>query len=324
MSLGAKSARVEDLPVIDISGLRGGDRAARHAVAAAMRAACLDKGFFYISGHGIDEQLVAGVLAAARALFALPLEDKLRLDKAKSPANRGYERIRGQTLEPGAPGDLKEGFYLGEDLSDDDPRVRAGKFNHGANQWPPGLAGFRSATSAYAAAMTDLAGRLMQGLALSLDLPEQHFAAFCEQPLTTLRLLHYPPQPPDAAANEKGAGAHTDFGALTILLQDANGGLQVHDHASDSWIHAAPIPGTFVINLGDMIARWTNDRYKSTLHRVVNLSGQERYSVPFFYSGNPDHKVTCLPGCLEPGQAPLYPPTTVEEHLRAMYRRTYG
>jgi len=142
--------------------------------------------------------------------------------------------------------------------------------------------------------------------------------------MSTLRLLHYPPQPANAAPGEKGCGAHTDFGGLTLLLQDENPGLQVWDRHSKSWIHAAPVPGTYVVNLGDMIARWTNDQYRSTLHRVVNISGRERYSVPFFFSGNPDHLVECLPTCLAPGDAPRYPAVTVEEHHREMYRRTYG
>ena len=161
-------------------------------------------------------------------------------------------------------------------------------------------------------------------LALALDLPQDFFDDFCQQPLSTLRLLHYPPQPPNPEPGEKGCGAHTDFGGVTILLLDDNPGLQGWDAANDRWINAEPIPGTFVVNLGDMIARWTNDRYRSTLHRVVNTSGAERYSVPFFYSGNPDHEVSCLPSCLTEGDQPHHPPTTVETHLMELYRWTFA
>ena len=176
---------------------------------------------------------------------------------------------------------------------------------------------------AYLDVMLDLSARMMRGMALSLDLPEDYFAHFCTDAMANVRLLHYPPQPVQARPGQKGAGAHTDFGGLTLLRQDDVGGLQVWDQGSDGWIHADPLPGTFIVNLGDMIARWTNDRYRSTVHRVVNVSGRERYSVPFFYSGNFAHRVKCIPTCLGPGETPNYPATTVEAHMREMYRKTY-
>jgi isopenicillin N synthase-like dioxygenase len=311
------------LPVIDIGGLGSDALGDRQVVGASLRNACLDKGFFYIRNHGIPDHLVDAVFAETQRFFALPAAEKAALDKAHSGANRGYEPLQGQALEAGAPPDLKEGFYVGPEHAVDDPRVRAGKFNHGPNQWPASQPSFRAAMQAYFRAMLVLGERLMRGLALSLDLPENHFATFCTDPMATLRLLHYPPQPANADPNQKGAGAHTDFGGLTLLRQGEIGGLQVWDKASGGWIHADPLPGTFVVNLGDMIARWTNDRYRSTLHRVVNVSGRERYSVPFFYVGNYDHVVECIPTCLAPGERAKYPPTTVEAHLREMYRRTY-
>ncbi len=310
------------LPIIDISGLSSSDPTAHRAVGDALRDACLAHGFFYCIGHGVPQGLIEAAMNETRALFSLPQPAKDALDKAQSQANRGYETLGGQTLQPGAMPDRKEGYYLGEDLRPDHPRVLAGAFNAGANQWPNNLPAFRPVMLAYFAALGAVAERLMSGLAVSLDLPEAFFADFTADPAATLRLLHYPPSRPEEP-DEMGAGAHTDFGGLTILLQDDVGGLQVHDPAKKQWIDAPPVKGAYIVNLGDMIARWTNDRYCSTLHRVVNRSGKERYSIPYFYSGNPDHEVRCIDTCLEPGETPKYPAVRVQDHLRAMYARTY-
>jgi isopenicillin N synthase-like dioxygenase len=319
----ARAVDVATLPVIDIAGLRSPAEADRRRVAAAMRAACLDKGFFYISGHGVPVQQTEAVFDAARRFFDLPAADKQALDLKNSKASHGYEPLQAQVLEAGTPPDLKEGFYIGFDLPADHPRILSGEYKQGPNQWPAGVAGFRETMNAYHAQMTELGRLLMRGLALSLDLDEDHFATFCDNPLARLRLLHYPPQPARALPGQKGVGAHTDFGGLTILLQDSCGGLQVFDRDSGDWIHAAPVEGAYVVNLGDLIARWTNERYRSTLHRVVNLSGRERYSIPFFFHGNPNHLVECLPNCLEAGAQPKYPPATVREHFEERYQASY-
>jgi isopenicillin N synthase-like dioxygenase len=311
------------LPVIDIRNSYSGDASERHAVAKAMRAACLDKGFFYITGHGMDDSLISDILAQAQLFFSLPEPAKRLVDKKLSIANRGYEPLGGQRLEQGAHADSKESFYIGRDLALSHPQVLAGRFNHGPNVWPAGLARFRPVAERYFTAMDALARTLIRAIAIALGLHEGYFDRFCLEPIATLRLLHYPPQPPDADAATRGAGAHTDFGCITILLQDVNSGLQVFDRRSNTWITAAPIPGTFVVNLGDLIERWTNGRFSSTRHRVINTSGRERHSVAFFYSGNPDYTIECLPTCLEADEIPRYPTTTVEEHLRDCYRTTY-
>lgn len=322
-TLEAVKVSTESLPVIDISGLSSNNPADRQAVGAELRKACLDKGFFYIRNHGVPVELVDDVFAEAAAFFALPVEQKDEVNKSQSKANRGYEPMQGQTLEPGAPPDLKEGYYIGPEHAADDPRVVAGMFNHGPNQWPSQRPDFRPVMEKYREVMFDLAARLMRGMALSLSLPEDYFVGYHKDANGTVRLLHYPPQPPQGNPAQKGAGAHTDFGGLTILRQGNVGGLQVWDQKSDAWIHADPLPDTYVVNLGDMISRWTNDRYRSTVHRVVNASGTERYSVPFFYTGNYAFNVECIPTCLEPGEQSKYPPVTVEQHMREMYKRTY-
>lgn len=312
---------MSSLPIIYVSGVRSSDPGDRAEVARAVRAACVANGFFYASGTGITLSEMDAALEAARTFFALPEAIKLALDKDKSFCGRGYERLSAQRLEAGAAPDLKEGFVIGTDLPPDDPRVVARWVLHGPNQWPSGMADWRALLETYHSAMLDLAGTIMRALALSLDVPVDYFDDCCRDSITSLRLLHYPPQPPRAGPDARGAGAHTDWGAITILLQDSIGGLQVC--ASDGqWIAAPPIPGTFVVNLGDLVPRWTNGLYRSTLHRVINKSGRERYSIPFFFDGRGDYVSGVIPSCLTLGEAPKFAPISVNAHLAEMFART--
>lgn len=315
---------ISALPLIDISGLRSHDPVDQHLVAEQLRQACEQRGFFYITGHGIDPALISSLFAASQRFFDLPMTEKLAVDKKLSRCNRGYEPLRAQTLESGAPPDLKESFYAGAEVAANDARVLAGRFNTGPNQWPETLPDFRAVMQNYYQAAYGLGATIVRGLALSLGVPVSHFDGYLKEAAATLRLLHYPPQPANPEPGEKGCGEHTDFGGVTLLLQDEAGGLQVWDKDLGSWIDAPPVPGAFVVNIGDLFARWTNDRYVSTLHRVINVSGRERYSVPFFFTGNPLHKVECIPTCLDEGELPRYPAVTVEQHQIECYRRTYG
>jgi isopenicillin N synthase-like dioxygenase len=176
----------------------------------------------------------------------------------------------------------------------------------------------------YHTAVCDLAGDLMRIVALSLDLPEDTFEESYRDANPSLRLLHYPPRPADAQPAQIGAGAHTDWGGITILAQDDTGGLEVQD-TSGAWIRATPIPGTFVVNLGDLIVRWTNDRYHSTPHRVFNpAADRDRYSMALFFSPNSRARIECLPTCVRPGEPPRYAVCTAGEHIAERRRETYG
>lgn len=312
------------LPVIDISGALSGDGARRRVVAGEVRMACRDTGFFYLAGHGVPDALTRGQLDAARRFFALPQAEKDALDHHRSAAMRGYERMQGQTLDVGSPPDLKESFMIGADPGPDHPFIRDKVPQYGPNQWPPDMPGFRDQTLAYADEMVRLGRGLMRLLALSLDLEETFFEPGLGTPMYAVRMLHYPPHPEQARPNQLGAGTHTDWGAITILLQDDVGGLEVRNAAGD-WLAATPMPGAFVINLGDMVRRWTNDLYQSTPHRVLNNhSGRDRYSVATFFNPEYHTRVECVPSCRPAEGEPRHAPCTVGEHIDEMFRRTYA
>lgn len=312
------------IPVIDLAPAFSDALSDRMAVAAEVHRACRDTGFFFVRNHRVDAALIAAQFDWARRFFALPQDAKDAIALARSPCNRGYEPMGGQTLDSDTPPDLKEGFYMGWHLEPDHPLVQAGLPNHGPNVWPPALPGFEAQMAAYYAAMFDLGRRIARLVALSLELAENHFDAGFETPMTILRLLHYPPQPHDAPPNQLGAGAHTDWGLITILAQDDCGGLEVRN-ADGNWLRADPIPETFVVNLGDMLERWTNGMYHSNLHRVLNrASRRDRFSVPFFFEPSYHTRVECLPTCTSADHPPRYAPCTAGEHIANMYRHTYG
>jgi isopenicillin N synthase-like dioxygenase len=283
------------LPIVDM--------AADHAVVvAALRAAATASGFFYLVNHGVPAGLLDDMMVQARRLFRQDLGAKLAIETGR-PSGLGYG-IMGSRTEEGGPGpNAKEEFYYSRD---DVPGLN----EH--NRWPAGLPGFRDTLMAYSERMHALAELTMGLLAESIGLPMGHFARFCTDPIVTIRLVRYP-------AEGAKAGAHTDFGALTFLLQDGSGGLQVFDKDADRWIDATPLPGSFVVNLGDLFEIWTNRAYRSSLHRVVHATGQDRYSIPFFLNGAADYVVECLPQFLKPGEVPVLAPTTPSKRLDAGY-----
>ena len=314
----------EAIPLIDLGPSLSGDLEAKKAVAWEIHKTARDTGFFYIANHGVPQAMMDGQLDLARRFFALPLEEKAKVDTRYSTCTRGYEAPGLQTLDDGSPPDLKEGFLIGVDLDDDHPYVRDGVPNCGANLWPEKPDGFRARYEAYVAEMFRVGRHLMSLIALSIDLPEDYFVDGLKEPLFNSRLLKYGPQPANAAYNQIGAGAHIDWGMITILLQDDVGRLEV-ENAAGEWIAAPPIPGTFVINLGEMVRVLTNGLYHANMHRVLNNhSGRDRFSVPTFFDPNYFYKVSCAPTCLPEDGPPTYPDTTVGDHIAEMYRKTYG
>jgi isopenicillin N synthase-like dioxygenase len=279
------------LPVIDVAPLVTGD-GDRATVAAAIDRACREHGFFYVSGHGVDEELQARLDAAARRFFALPEATKARIAMAQGGrAWRGWFPFEGE-LTSGRP-DRKEGIYFGDELGPDDPRVVAGTPLHGANLFPAEVPELRTAVLEHLAAMTDLGHAILRGMALGLGLDDDWFDRnLTADPLLLFRIFRYPPESGVTDANW-GVAEHTDYGLLTILRQDELGGLQVH--APSGWIDAPPRPGTFVCNLGDMLERMTGGRYRSTPHRVRNQGDGDRLSFPFFLDPGWDAEVLPVP-----------------------------
>ncbi|HEY0191445.1 MAG TPA: 2OG-Fe(II) oxygenase family protein [Kofleriaceae bacterium] len=271
------------LPVFALDELEHDDQVARLA------AACEQLGFFYLSAYGIDPALERALEAASAAFFARPLADKLQIAMTRGGAAwRGYFPVGGE-LTSGQP-DIKEGLYFGEDLPAEDPRVVAGWPMHGQSLYPdqPG----EPLVQAYMQAQAAIGQRVLRGLARALDLPASYFAdQLTHRPTQLFRIFHYPAGAADGAW---GVGEHTDYGLLTLLKQDARGGLEVKTPAG--WIDAPPLPGTLVCNLGDMLDRLTGGRFRSTPHRVRNRSGASRYSWPFFLDPAFDARVAPLPG----------------------------
>ena len=279
---------MKSLPIIDIAPLLA-RTPARTAAAEQIALACRAHGFFYIQGHGVPDALIQDLDAQSRAFFALPVEEKMRWRMELSGrAWRGYFPLAGE-LTSGRP-DWKEGLYLGSELPPEHPLVKAGTPLHGPNQFPT-VEGFRESILAFMEALTRAGHALLEGIALSLGLPDSYFSAHCTtDPLILFRIFNYPSQAlpaelaPDADAIW-GVGEHTDYGLLTMLHQDSVGGLQVKTAAG--WIDAPPIPGTLVCNIGDMLDRMTGGHYRSTPHRVArNSSGRDRLSFPLFFDPN--------------------------------------
>ena len=273
------------LPIIDVSRLvKGGD--ASH-VARALDRACRELGFFSVVGHGVDSNVQTELERLSRAFFALPESEKAKVAMSHGGrAWRGWFPLGGE-LTSGKP-DLKEGFYFGQELGPDDPRVRAGLPLHGPNLFPE-LPGFRETVLAYMRTVSALGHTLMRGLALGLQLPPDFFDESLRDPTVLFRIFNYPSDAHAATTERWGVGEHTDYGVLTLLKQDDCGGLQVR--TPTGWLDVPPIPNAFVCNLGDMLERMTGGLYKSTPHRVRNVAGRARLSWPLFFDPSWDAPV---------------------------------
>ena len=309
------------IPLINVQPLFAGSAESAAEVAQAIRRASIDVGFFYVSGHNVPHDLFRAMLMAGKYFFALPETNKRAI--RVNGAHRGYVPFAQTTLGRTYQADLKESFNVAFPFGADDPEVIAGKPLIGVNQWPAGEPAWRGVVEDYYRAVFELGQRILEGFALALDAPRDFFRGMYRRPLVRARVIHYPPQPAGAGADQFGAAPHTDWGNITILWQDDVGGLQVKNRAGE-WIDAPYIEDTFVINIGDMLERWSNNLFVSTPHRVVNASGRERYSIPVFYDPDWDTVVECLPNCSGPGNPTRHPRVIAGEYLTAKYDGAYA
>jgi isopenicillin N synthase-like dioxygenase len=311
------------VPIVDVSDLASEDVAKRRAVGKAIRAIYEELGFLYIAGHDVPEPVVARAFAASARFHALPLETKMA--QAVNEWHRGYMPMASSTIVTSSVAkvtrpNLSESLMVMHEIPPGDPEW--GKALQGPNRWPADLPGFRDDILAYDAAQRALAERLTRAMALAFDLDEDWFAPHFARPTTWLRLLHYPPHPAQAPDDQFGSAPHTDYGFLTILAQDESGGLQVRGN-DGAWIDAPPIPGTFVVNVADILMRWSDGILRSTPHRVRNFSGRARYSLPYFYDPDMNSVVARLPG-VNARSAPRWGPVRFGDYVMERLDKNYA
>lgn len=314
--LASKQIAFSEIPVIDVAKLIDGSD--QESVSRQIGKACEEVGFFYVKNHGVPQDLIDRTYKATKEFFELPQEVKDRLHVANSgPTLRGYIPPYGENADPKKTRDLKEVFDYGVHGDEVSPFF-------GPNPMPSEseLPGFTAVCEEYHDAMMVLARKLVSAFAVSLDLPADYFEKLQQHPITIQRLLHYPAQHGEITEAEFGIGAHTDYGFLTILSQDAVGGLQVRNSEGE-WITAPPIEGAFVINIGDLVQFMTNGRYSSTLHRVINTSGEGRYSIPFFIDLDYQAPVETVPTCVDDEHPAQTAPYTCGEYKYSRFVAVY-
>jgi isopenicillin N synthase-like dioxygenase len=309
---------IEAIPVIDVGALVNGDSTATSDVGRAMRQAAETIGFFYVKNHGIAQALIDRVDQVARQFFALP--DAVKREVEPTDRHRGFLKVGEAKMYAGAKIDLKESYIWGLDLAHDDADYVAGNRMHGPNRWPAQIPQMRATFNEYFQASNACGRMLLRAFAASLNISPEYFVTHFAKPVTRCSAVFYPPQLPDAGEDQFGVAPHTDFGTLTLVYQDPIGGLQVRAR-DGKWVIAHPIPGTLVVNVGDLLARWTNDRFKSTPHRVINRSGRERLSIAAFV--DPDFE-TPIRSVTAAGETPRYDPVTCGEYILGRFDKAFA
>nr|WP_314142815.1 2-oxoglutarate and iron-dependent oxygenase domain-containing protein [uncultured Rhodococcus sp.] len=315
--------READIPIIDIADLSSPDSSRRTSVARQIADANARIGFLVITGHGVPQALIHRMHAVSEEFFALPEPIKSSVQQPDTTTSRGYVPPRARSLAASGTGmgekDFVEYFAAGPDH-----RTGSGVFDH-RNIWPETPTTFRQVWTDYFSELERVGNALLRGFALGLDMPENYFESFCDDHCSVLFANGYPPVSTAPTPGKVRLGQHTDYGSLTILYRDENpSGLQVWQ--DEQWRHVPDIPGSFVVNIGDLMARWTNDRWVSTLHRVANPPaasyGKRRISIPYFHQPNADAVIEAIPTCVGPGNPTRYEPITSGQNYLDKTRRS--
>ena len=308
----------EEIPILDMGPYLAGETGGREAVARCLAEITEKVGFFYLKGHGIPQTLVERLFAETRRFHALPAEVKAKtphmfvdsFQTGYQPANTAKSKKANVDILKDAKPNLLSKFLVTRELPPDHPRHKT------MNVWPDDLPGFRETISEYHAAIENLGRQFLPLWATSLDMPIDFFEKYFEEPHLTLSLLHYPPQK-EIGNRQYGIAPHADNSFMTFLAQSNVPGLAVR-MPSGHWRIVENIPGTFLVNTGNVMVRWTNDRYLSTKHRVINTAGVDRYSIPVFFGPSGDAMIECIPTCRSAEKAARYEPITYRD-LRNWY-----
>ena len=307
------------IPLLDIGPYLANQPGARAALAREIEKTCRDTGFLVIANHGIDQALIDATFAAASSFFDLAEEQKRALkvgDLNIGYLPHGAQIVRTSKVHVNTQPNLSESFYIVNDLSPDDPRIVSGDPLYGLNKWPPGMAAFKAATLAYMNALRPLAERMVSVIGTSLGLADDYFIGEFKEPTTTLRLIRYPSQD-NAADNQFGFAPHIDTNFLTLLARSALPGLEVRT-AQGEWIRPPHVERTFVVNTGEMMGRYSNDRYLPTPHRVVNDNNALRHAIPYFFGPGLEAVIRPVDTCVSADNPARYEPLLYADHRRKL------
>ena len=325
MAVTSLEEATRSIPVIDFAPAFQGEPDGIEAVAREVRDASERVGFFYLAGHGVPDEVIGAAFDASREFHAMPLAEKERL--AINENNIGYlapnqSMQRASTVHKATRPNFNESFFISHDRRPDHPDVLVGTPLRGCNQWPEGHEGMRAAMVGYFKTLERVGEQMLPVLARALDMPAGYFRPFFENEAhVNLRFLHYPPQESDDP-EQFGQGPHTDNSFFTILARTEVPGLAVR-LPSGEWLAPPVIPGTFLVNLGNVMKRWSNDRFLSTPHGVLNDSGTDRYSIAFFFSPNVGSRIECLPSCTSGDNPPRYPAAVYGDLVLEFYNANY-